>query len=321
MKKIYTLLMAGALSLGAVASDVRLIVEKVNNQGLVPGDTYRVWAQMASPDHSLHIVWGDVENPLSIESTAPFYQHPYGGFSSSSIAPALSSVDLAVACDSWVTIGYQNNEGNDLWDLGIDFSTFNTGGEILANNGAWFLIPTDEKCAAEENGMVLLAQFTTTGVASGRLNLQGWTAPNQKWQALGLTFTTAESFVFGCTDSKASNYNADATFDDGSCIESNELLAVGDLNAQAENWQIFPNPLRDNLLHVQFNTTLSAGKERANLQIMDMSGKMVGTHNIVSEQILPGNRLTLTQDLAAGTYKVILTQGSFSESKTLIVQK
>jgi hypothetical protein len=48
---------------------------------------------------------------------------------------------------------------------------------------------------------------------------------------------------------------------------------------------------------------------------------MVGTHNIVSEQILPGNRLTLTQDLAAGTYKVILTQGSFSESKTLIVQK
>lgn len=321
MKKILSLLAAGVLSIGAMASDVRLIVEQVNNHGAVPGNTYRVWAQLASPSHSLHIVWGDVENPLTIESTAPFYQHPYGGFSSSSIAPALTSVDPNVAYDSWITVGYQNNEGNDLWDLGIDFSSFNAGGEILANNGAWFLIPTDEKCAPSENGLVLIGQFTTTGVASGRMNLQGWTAPNQKWQATGVTFNTENSFVFGCTDSKASNYNADATFDDGSCAEPNEVLAIEEVSAQGDQWQVFPNPLRDNLLHVQFNSALSNGKEKATLNIMDMSGKMVGTHNIVAEQILPGNRLTLTQDLAAGTYKVILTQGTFSESKTLIVQK
>lgn len=321
MKKIFSLLAAGALSIGAMASDVRLIVEQVNNHGAVPGNTYRVWAQLASPSHSLHIVWGDVENPLTIESTAPFYQHPYGGFSSSSIAPALSSVDPNVAYDSWITVGYQNNEGNDLWDLGIDFSSFNAGGEILANNGAWFLIPTDEKCAPAENGLVLIGQFTTTGVASGRMNLQGWTAPNQKWQATGVTFNTDNSFVFGCTDSKASNYNADANFDDGSCAEPNEVLAIEEVSAQGDQWQVFPNPLRDNLLHVQFNSALTNGKEKATLNIMDMSGKMMGTHNIVSEQILPGNRLTLTQDLAAGTYKVILTQGTFSESKTLIVQK
>lgn len=321
MKSLYLIGAALGLSWQVAANDVRLVVEKVNNGGQVAGNTYRVWAELASTEQSLHIVWGEETHPLIIESTAPFFQHAYAGHTPASISPALLALDPTVAFDSWVTVGYENNEGNDLWELGVDFSSFNTGGEILANNGAWFLIPSDEKCSPSPGNLVLIAQFTTTGRVTGTMNLQGWNEPHQAWQVMGATFNTDEAQTFGCTDSGATNFRPDATYDNGSCEREEIAAAVETLSAEAKTWEIFPNPLRDGLLHVQFSNEIIANNEQSLLQIMSTDGKLVASHPLNGGAVLPGNRVTLAQDLAAGTYKVILIRGKVSESKTLIVQK
>ena len=78
MNKLLTL---GLLSLCTVANAqvVRLEVDYIDNQGLVPGDTYRVYAVMQQEGDILDAVFGEKSAPMSVTSTAPFYQHPKGG--------------------------------------------------------------------------------------------------------------------------------------------------------------------------------------------------------------------------------------------------
>lgn len=328
MKKLLTLLIASSLVSLAQANDVQLIVQKVNNNGAVAGDTYRVFAQMPEVTHSLHIVFGDMQNPLTIESTAPFYQHEYGGNSAVNLSDAAMQTSVALQYDSYITVGYSNSTDNGMWDIGVDFTDFNEGQSILVNNGGWFMIPTDAKCTPDASGLVLIAQFTTTGVVTGTLNLQGWTSPQQVWQKKGLTFTTTQAQTFGCTDAAASNYSAEATFNDGTCHfdggnqEQQAVLAVSESKEAVTNsWEIFPNPLRDNLIHVQFKTAIDFRKVASKIEILDMTGKLIVSQMISADSVVGGNRITLTQDLANGSYKVVLTQANKQETQTLVVQK
>jgi hypothetical protein len=322
MKKTLLLFTAIALTCSVYATDARLIVQKVDNGGAVSGNTFRVYAELPSPEHSLHIVYGTETHPLSVESTAPFFQHQYGGHSAASVFENVFAAEPGMKYDSWITLGYENNVSNDMWDLGIDFSSFDNGGSILATNGGWFLIPTDEKCQAGNKNLVLIAQFTTTGIASGTLNLQGWNGPNNVWRAEGLSFTTSNAETFGCTDRNAMNFSADATFDNGSCAYSQSDVDAGSKPSTflpANSWDIFPNPLRQNMINVQFNNINIEGEVR--LDIYDMSGKLVGSHKVNNENLIGGNRVIVQQELAAGSYNVMLVQNGSSESKLLVVSK
>ncbi|MFM7727820.1 MAG: hypothetical protein ACKO7B_14040, partial [Flavobacteriales bacterium] len=197
MKK--NLLAAAAFAVVSIAqaSDVRLVVQGVNHSASsVPGHTYRVYAQLPSTQHSLQVVYGDATHPLRIESSAPFYQNAYAGASAAGISAAALQADAGVSYDSWITVGYDSNEGNTMWDLGVDFSSFDQGGAISANNGGWFLIPTDEKCAPNSQGLVLIGQFTSTGEINGTLNLQGRDADGSTWRKEALTFNTRNCDVF-----------------------------------------------------------------------------------------------------------------------------
>ncbi|MEY3398473.1 MAG: hypothetical protein RL220_1067 [Bacteroidota bacterium] len=331
MKKAAVVLMGALMASLAQANDVQLIVQKVDNQGLVPGNTYRVYAVLPEGFPTVHAVWGDTENPLMIESTAPFYNHPFGGNSTLNISDAALALSPELAYDTWITLGYENGEGNDMWDLGVDFTDFETGGTIMVNNGAWFLLPTDEKCAPNELGLVLLGQFTTTGTASGTLNLQGWTEPQVGWQRTGLTFTTENAQIFGCTDSAASNFNAQATFDDNSCEgttnnNNDNIFQQGHGTASAiktdnNSWDIFPNPIRENLFHVQFKNNIDFSKGDVIVDIFDASGRKAHSLQVNEGMMIGGNRLMLTPALSGGTYKVVLTAEGKQESKSLIVQK
>jgi hypothetical protein len=322
MKKLRLLFLACSFTFAFNANATRLIVQKVDNGGAVAGNTYRIYAEMESPEHSLHIVYGTDAHPLRIESTAPFFQHQYGGHSAASISENIFQSEPSMKFDSWITLGYENNMSNDMWDLGVDFSSFDQGGSILATNGGWFLIPTDEKCQAGNKNLILIAQFTTSGTASGILNLQGWHGPNNVWKAEGLQFSTDEALVFGCQDAKAVNYSSTATFDDGSCAyNEQELQNSGKPSSfvPADSWEVFPNPLRDNMINVQFNNIEIKGDVR--LDIYDMSGKLVGSHKINNENMVGSNRVIVQQDLASGTYNIMLVQGEISESKLLVVGK
>jgi len=314
------------VSVTATAQQANLIVEKVENGGQVPGQTYRVWAHLENPSHTLHLVWGDVQNPLEISSTAPFYQHALGNQSSLGMNETVINLQPSLAFDSYITVGYDRSGGNNLWELGVDFTSFNQGGQISATNGAWFLLPADQKCTPVQNGLVLIGQFTTTGVASGTMNLQGWEAPQQPWRVRAATFVTTDAKVFGCMNADAANFNPNATFDNGTCdgIATSNTPAVA-LKPAASNeemgWDVFPNPVRESLVHVQFRNAVMDSEKPARIDIIDMNGKLVGSHTVSAGAMLPGNRMTLDQDLAQGTYRVMLIQNGTIESKTIIVQR
>ncbi|MFN0031697.1 MAG: T9SS type A sorting domain-containing protein [Flavobacteriales bacterium] len=328
MKKITTLFLALASCIAVYATDeVQLIVQKVNNQSAAAGNTYRVFAQMPDAQHSLHIVFGDATSPINITSTAPFYQHPYGGHSAVNLSAATVATSATLAYDSYITVGYENSADNGMWDIGVDFSTFENS-SLNTSNGGWFLLPTDAKCNADARGLVLIAQFTTTGVVTGTLNLQGWTAPQEVWQKKGLTFSTTNAQTFGCTDATATNYNASATWNDGTCEHDGQsnttqaaLTSSDNKEAVANSWEIFPNPLRDDLIHIQFKKEIDLKSAPVQVDILDMQGKLVTSQIINADAVVNGNRFTITQDLAAGTYSVVLTQGDKKETQKLLVEK
>jgi hypothetical protein len=327
MKK--SLLIAAAFAARSIAQAInvptndfnplRLVVREVNHDGAnVPGHTYRVYAQLPSAQYSLQVVYGDAAHPLRIESSAPFFQSPYAGASAAGVSSAALQADGAVRFDSWITVGYDSNEGNDMWDLGVDFATFDQGGAITANNGGWFLIPTDAKCAPDAQGLVLIGQFTSTGEINGVLNLQGRTGDGTTWRQNGLTFNTRNSEVFGCTDSKASNFNPNATFNDGSCIGGSCIPASEVLVTSANAWDVFPNPLRNNLINIQLHSL--EVKPGASLDIVDAKGSLVASFVLGKNATQNGNRITIDQSLQSGTYQIVLSQNGQRESKTIVVQ-
>ncbi|MDZ4824341.1 MAG: T9SS type A sorting domain-containing protein [Flavobacteriales bacterium] len=328
MKKMFSILCAVCVALVAGATDVQLLVQKVDNQGLVPGNTYRVYAQMLDANKNVHAIFGDSVDPMSITSTTSFYQHQFGAYSAIAMNPVAISVAPELAYDSWITLGYETSENNDLWDIGLSFADFSAGNGISTDNGAWFLLPTDAKCEANDLGLVLLGQFTTTGTASGTLNIQGWDGPNNNWQARNLTFITTDAVWFGCNDAQASNYNAQAGFNDGTCqyANGNNTFAQQghDVSSkgieEVSTWEVFPNPIRNHVIHLQFSENIDLSQKTL-VDIFDMNGRLVNGFVINEGMVTGGNRITLEQELSGGSYKIVLNQGSQLDSKTIIVEK
>jgi hypothetical protein len=322
MRRLFTSILALSLSFGAMANDPQLVVQRLDNHGQA-GTTYRLYAQLASPSHTLHVVFGDTQNPLTISSTAPFYQAEAGSHTSAVLTPLLQSAYPTTKYDSWVTLGAETSANNSTWDLGIDFSSFENGGTLTTNNGGWYAVSTHSSCTPNSAGLVLIAQFTSTGVVTGTLNLEGWVTPLNKWTARALTFSTDNAQTFGCKDASAANYLSAATFEDGSCIyedqNANNALSITTVSNLDTEWEIFPNPLRNELLNIQFSTDIALTSENTMVEIYDMAGKKVASHQLNAGNIVGGNRVSLPQSLSGGAYKVVLIQKGKATSKTLVV--
>ena len=173
-----TLLVFILASFGSVQGQFKsLVVEEVDNKGTVPGRTYRVYAQMEAEGDVIDAVFGDGEDYLEVNSTAPFFQHERGGNSANELQRSdVQSVD-GLKYDSWVTIGYEDNYMNALTAFLMDFSEFEQGGRLYTDNGAWFVTPDMRQAAAGPDGKLLIMQLTTEGEVSGRINLHGRTRP------------------------------------------------------------------------------------------------------------------------------------------------
>ncbi|MFM7105055.1 MAG: hypothetical protein ACKOW8_05995, partial [Flavobacteriales bacterium] len=255
----------------------------------------------------------------SIVSTAAFFQHNLGGNTSADIHSALEVNQPSLRHDSWITIGYENQTNNHLWEVGLELSSFAQGGNIFCDNGGWFLVPSDQRSIPNEQGLILLGQFTSAGTVSGVLNLQG-KDPNGVWKKTGVPFSSDNCLIPGCTDAQFSNYNPLAQINDGSCNGSC-IVALEASQSSAENWAVFPNPLRENLIHVQFNSFHFPPTDQVFVEIRDGSGKCILTRTIQPENIKEGSRLTIEHNLSAGMYEVILHQGKLSEYKKIVVLK
>ena len=154
--------------------------------------TARIYAEFSAASDELDAVFGDADDMLSISSNgAGFYQNALGGATSMQINPALIPLFPSLALDSWVTIGLEDSTDNNMLNIGIDWSDFESGNEISTDNGAWFATPADAQVLAGSDLRVLVGQFTMLGIdshVSGVLNLQGYQGDFEPFQARNQTF-------------------------------------------------------------------------------------------------------------------------------------
>ena len=181
---------AGTLIAGSAMADYTgLTFEGVDN-----GDgtwTARIYANFSAATDELDAVLGDAQDSLSISSSEGFYQNVLGGATSLSINPALIPLFPSLAFDSWVTIGLEDMTGNNMLTIGIDYTDFEAGGDIMTDNGSWFATPDDPQVLAGADLRVMVGQFTMYGLdsnVSGVLNLQGKVGDFETFQARGQAF-------------------------------------------------------------------------------------------------------------------------------------
>ena len=177
LKKITLCLVSLACGWGAQAQFKGLVVEEIDNKGVVPGKTYRIYAQMQAEGDVVDAIFGDGEDYLEVKSTAPFFQHERGANSANELQRADVQSIEALKFDSWVTIGYEDNYMNALTAFLMDFTEFENGGKLYTDNGAWFVTPDMRQAAAGPDGKLLIMQLTTEGDITGRINLHGRTRP------------------------------------------------------------------------------------------------------------------------------------------------
>ena len=176
---------------GTASAAFQGIASSVANVG-ADGTTYRIYAQMDMGDR-LDAVAGNGSQGLALTSVTGFYHNSNGGPTSKDINSNFFSFVPSLEWDSYVTVGALYADGspfgeNALNNVGIDWSTFEAGGDLETDNGTWFVTPDKSQGEAIDHGGdigygVLIAQVTTSrrgGTFSGLL--QGKDANGDTWQ-------------------------------------------------------------------------------------------------------------------------------------------
>ena len=165
------------------------------------GNTYRLFANLDAGAR-IDAVYGNSVGTLSIgvDNGATMYQNSNGGPTSKEINSNFFPFVPSMEWDSYVSIGayYQNGAPfgeNNLNNIGIDWSSFESGGTLETDNGSWFVTPEDAQ-GNELNGQVFLGQFTVQGGLGsaddlvGQINVQGKDADGNTFNAIGATWNT-----------------------------------------------------------------------------------------------------------------------------------
>ena len=204
------LMVAGVASGGAFQSLTMTTYTGVRAGAPTNSVTYRLFANVEA-GAQVNAAFGNSVGDLEIGTTngATIYHNANGGPTSTSINNSFFPFVPSMEWDSYVSIGalYQNGSpfgSNDLFDVGIDFSTWEGGGDLFSDNGSWFAA-TDTAQSAEVGGQVFLGQFTVVGGLGdandliGQVNLQGEDASGNTWQEIGATWNTGSGGSSGGT--------------------------------------------------------------------------------------------------------------------------
>jgi hypothetical protein len=194
----FSLVLAGAAQANPYAG---ISIDSIGDMG--NGETYRMYVDVDAGAR-IDAIFGNGVGALSIGTAdgMSFYQNALGGPTSTSINSAFFPLAPSMEWDSYVTIGALYADGspfgnNALLDIGIDWTSFNSGGSVETSNGSWFVTPADAQ-GGEVGGMVLIGQFTVNGGSGdgvadlvGQISLQGKDAAGNTWQELGVTWVPA----------------------------------------------------------------------------------------------------------------------------------
>jgi MYXO-CTERM domain-containing protein len=150
--------------------------------------TARIYADLGAGDR-LDAVYGNADNPLSMGTTSSLYQNAFGGDTTSAINPALYAAFPSLVYDSWVTIGLEDQNGNALSNIGMNFGA----DSVTTSDGSFYVTPDDSQ-GQEVGGKVLIAQFTSMDYDSslqGTISLQGKLADGSNWGAESVSYDFA----------------------------------------------------------------------------------------------------------------------------------
>lgn len=240
MKKSLLLLLMGGLfssltfaqllnvELDLVASHDAPFADGVDLTGY---NTYQLFAVLEGQNDFVSSVFGLQTQPVVISTTTSFWQSDFGANIGANINQATIGLAPSVEFDSWITIGRENSSvpGSAVQAVESDqepwLTNFAAGGDIEMDGvfgGSWFTLFSAEAVNAypDQDGRVLLGQFTTDGDIIGFINVQVFLGGVQSNAVVyqGFAFTSIEGAVLGCTDEEATNFDPDATVNDGSCV-------------------------------------------------------------------------------------------------------
>lgn len=201
-------------------------IEEYATNGIPGYNTYRIYITMPNATDKVSAVTGQTENPLFVETTGDFYQHPNGGVFPNGINPILYEFVPEIQYDSWFTIGIDAVPTPGLGQGSIQglpevepwSAPFESGSGFAIDDiigSGWFVNPDVSNGVAGDDHKVLLAQLTTNGELSGQFYVQVFPEGNNiNQERVTLTFGGSQC---GCTDQLACNYSASAVIDDESC--------------------------------------------------------------------------------------------------------
>ena len=191
-----------------------------------PNWTVDVYADLAEGSR-LDAVAGDYNMTKMVSTTGSFYQNPYGGPTSTTINPALFESFPDLRYDSFVTIGRTDQDDNVMSDIGIDFTSFESGGAIESSDGSWYVTPkdaqgggagfNDELC--EPGNGVHVARLTVRGMDASVMFeglFQGKTAEGMTWQGVASIEISNDDCLTPC----------DGDIDGSGIVDVTDLLSV-----------------------------------------------------------------------------------------------
>ena len=212
-------------------------------EGVETNRTIRLVAVMPT-GWRLDAVAGNAQQALLLQcNNGTFYQHTFGGPTSTSMNSAFVSFFPELEFDSFVTIGALDQDGapysaNNMNDIGFDWTDFeDNGGAISGNNGSWFVTPLDgqgeqfaftDSCGEARTG-VTIAQLTLVGDGatvsfSGLLQVKDETGA-----ALQAFFTVFETTT---EDRSPADISAGCSGD----LDGDAVVNVHDLLSMLSNW-------------------------------------------------------------------------------------
>ena len=260
---------------GDSSSPYTLTVEEYTVD-LIPGQTtYRIYQNMVNADDFMSSVFGNNDNPFSFATTNGFYNSPFGGTTAGDINSLLFTFFPDLAADSWVTVGIEAvpngsevaisvvESSDQPWINAFAAGSSIDGQDIVMNDftgGAWYALNGTPNGLPDENNRVLIMQITTAGDVSGVFNTQVFGNGNGEDDIRNTyTFTGTGTFsadgsgntgstnACGCTDAEAVNYDNQAQYDDGSCIDT----VNGCTDAEACNYNEDANTEDDSCFYAE----------------------------------------------------------------------